>query len=370
MLLDKKHPGKYTLKKLLWTENNSHVRACVEEINDVVSDAKPKLEELVKDYELEVSLPDLPTYLNKSIEQYPLNKIIAAATDPVVASFATSYLYRGYALFAVVMDYISTSFSALANGLMSHMGAIQLVGTAFILPDSSVRDITKAVARKELNEAIYAIVLFRHEVIVPIGRAAQGVQAMLQNVKDDIYRLNDIFVLDHGMVKELRHSSLASVEQQPRLVTIESAAFPGVYLRMSAENLTKPVDTGGGTVNCQFTADPFEQFRLAKKPEGTVSIESNKWRGAFLRIDGRFVSRSSSDGAGVVNAQFSAWEWEHWKIVPQEDDIVSFESAAFSNVYLRMNGQSVKKFTEKGGGIVNASFGVGPLGKFKIHYLI
>ena len=60
--------------------------------------------------------------------------------------------------------------------------------------------------------------------------------------------------------------------------------------------------------------------------------------------------------------------WERFHKRPQPDGSVAFESAAFPNVYLRMDGQGVDVFgTAAGAGTVNCQFGVGPWERFIEH---
>jgi hypothetical protein len=46
------------------------------------------------------------------------------------------------------------------------------------------------------------------------------------------------------------------------IVTFESLAFPGVFLRMDPHGVDKPLPSGGGTVNGQFGAGQLERFKM------------------------------------------------------------------------------------------------------------
>ncbi|UGT61257.1 papain-like cysteine protease family protein [Nocardia asteroides] len=100
-------------------------------------------------------------------------------------------------------------------------------------------------------------------------------------------------------------------------VAFESVAFPKVYLRMDARGVTAPVASGGGLVNAQYNAagpGPWEKFNARAQPDGSVSIESNAYPKVYLRLNGSGVSAASGAG-GTVNAQFDAAGGVHEKFV-------------------------------------------------------
>jgi hypothetical protein len=98
-------------------------------------------------------------------------------------------------------------------------------------------------------------------------------------------------------------------------VNIESAQWPGVFLRMDGTGVTSPDGAGGGVVNCQFTAGAYEKFNIVNQADGTVNIESAQWPGVFLRMDGTGVTSPEGAGGGVVNCQFTAGAYEKFNIV-------------------------------------------------------
>ena len=74
-----------------------------------------------------------------------------------------------------------------------------------------------------------------------------------------------------------------------------------------------------------------------------VSIESQKFPGSYLRIDGRGVTEYSGSGGGAVNVQNHVASYETLIIVNHPDDnTFSIMSSAFPNVYLRMDGSDIK----------------------------
>ena len=147
---------------------------------------------------------------------------------------------------------------------------------------------------------------------------------------------------------------------------IASVAFPGVYLRLDGTDVTQPSDYGGGTVNCQFGAHPWEKFRLEEQEDGTFAIASVAFPGVYLRLDGTDVTQPSDYGGGTVNCQFGAHPWEKFRLEEQEDGTFAIASVAFPGVYLRLDGTDVTKPSDYGGGTVNCQFGAHPWEKFRL----
>ncbi len=125
--------------------------------------------------------------------------------------------------------------------------------------------------------------------------------------------------------------------------------------------------SGVGEVNCQFGAYSAEKFSIQSEDVG-YSIQSVAFPGVFLRMDGSGVTAFSASGGGVVNGQFGAYSAEKFSI--QSEDVgYSIQSVAFPGVVLRMDGNGVNAFSGSGGGVVNAQFGVGPWEKFKLNFI-
>jgi hypothetical protein len=81
---------------------------------------------------------------------------------------------------------------------------------------------------------------------------------------------------------------------------------------------------------------------------------------------GRQRTARCGRGHGELRRGGRAWERFHKR--PQPDGSVAFESAAFPNVYLRMDGQDVDILgTAAGIGAVNCQFGVGAWERFVEH---
>jgi len=146
---------------------------------------------------------------------------------------------------------------------------------------------------------------------------------------------------------------------------LQSQAFPGAYLRIDGTGVNAPTTTGGGTVNCQSGVADFETYTEKPQLDGAVALESAAFPGVYLRMDGSGLSAPNSAGAGTVNCAFGVGAWERFHKRPQPDGSIALESAAFPGVYLRMDAQDVGTVGLPAGvGTVNCQVGVGPWEKF------
>lgn len=139
---------------------------------------------------------------------------------------------------------------------------------------------------------------------------------------------------------------------------IQSVAFKEVFLRMDGNGIKTASGAGAGKVNCQKGITKTGVFRLHQEKNGTYAIESVEYPGVFLRMDGSRVKSFSGSGAGFINCQFGASTWEHFRLHEQKDGSFSIESAAFPNVYLRVDGNNPQGKDEDFG-IANCQFGAG-----------
>jgi hypothetical protein len=98
-------------------------------------------------------------------------------------------------------------------------------------------------------------------------------------------------------------------------VGIRSRAFQNVFLRMDGRGVTQPTGPGGGIVNCQYGMGPWEKFRIEQQPDGSVALASIQFPGVYLRTDGRGVTAPTGPGGGTVNCQWTAGPWEKYHVV-------------------------------------------------------
>ena len=119
----------------------------------------------------------------------------------------------------------------------------------------------------------------------------------------------------------------------------------GKYLRLDGVNFTQPKDGGGGTVTPLDYRATQETFRLVENADGTVSFKSIVFSNIFLRMDGSAVTagQNLAGGGGVVNAQFGAGPYEKFKIVKTNDTtaFAAIESANFPGRFMRMDATKV-----------------------------
>lgn len=141
---------------------------------------------------------------------------------------------------------------------------------------------------------------------------------------------------------------------------IRSANFPNVHVRLDGTGVTHPTDDGGGTVNCQYGAGPYETYTMINNADGTVSFQSMPFPNVFLRMDGRGVTQPRDNGSGIVNAQYTAGPYEKFILVTNDDGTSSLKASVFDNVFLRIDGSGVVSPVGPGAGVVNCQFGAGP----------
>ncbi|MGW2872806.1 fascin domain-containing protein [Kitasatospora sp. NPDC001119] len=145
----------------------------------------------------------------------------------------------------------------------------------------------------------------------------------------------------------LSAADLAKLGDAP--VTIQSTFFPNVFLRMDGTGVTASADHGGGTVNCQYGTGPWTAYRVRPQTDGSYSFESAAFPNVFLRMDGNGVPVTMA-GGGTVNCQYGIGPWEKFNARAQADGSFSFESAAFPGIFLRMvTGSGVTSATGPGG---------------------
>jgi hypothetical protein len=164
-----------------------------------------------------------------------------------------------------------------------------------------------------------------------------------------------------GQVIANRISPLAG-----QVVSIASAYFNNVYLRLDGSAVTQFAAAGGGTVNSQFGSGSWERVRILAQADGTVAIRSAEFPNVYVRMDGRDATQFDSAGRGVVNCQYGVGAWERFWLQNNSDGTVSFRSAQFADAYLRLDGSGVSQFNAAGGGKVNCQVGSGPWERFQL----
>ena len=104
-------------------------------------------------------------------------------------------------------------------------------------------------------------------------------------------------------------------------ITIRSTAFANVYPRLDGSGVTSSTDYGGGKVNCQFNAGANEKYKVRAQTDGSYSFESAAFPNVYLRLDGSGVTSNVSTGGGQVNCQFSAGAYEKFVLNMADQDV-------------------------------------------------
>ncbi len=73
-------------------------------------------------------------------------------------------------------------------------------------------------------------------------------------------------------------------------------------------------NSGAGVVNCQYGVGPWEKFHLQSDVKEIYSIESVQFSGVFLRMDGNGVTQPTGPGGGIVNCQYGAFPYEMFRL--------------------------------------------------------
>ena len=148
--------------------------------------------------------------------------------------------------------------------------------------------------------------------------------------------------------------------------SLRSVEFPNVYLGCDGTRVTHWQGPGGGTVNCQYKPpSPWESFyiypvemapSLAPQTTYKVVIESVKFRQVFIRMDSKGMHSFIYTGGGEVNCQFTASSWESYFLRQETNGVVSFRHVQFPHLYIRLDGTGVHSWSSSGGGTVNCQY--------------
>ena len=163
------------------------------------------------------------------------------------------------------------------------------------------------------------------------------------------------------------NTTVKSAQIQKGIYSLASVPFKNVYLRMDGQEVKSFKDEGSGIVNCQFGSHPWEKFIIHPVGRDVYAFESAAFKNVFLRLDGRDINKNTSEknGGGVVNCQWGMGPWEEFRIEDHGSFMV-IRSVAFPDACLRLDGTGVKEFLPAGGGIVNAQYNYGLYERFTL----
>jgi hypothetical protein len=174
---------------------------CINEINDVISDTKTKLDKLVKDIGMDTLLPADWKEKGCTVDQigaenvHKIGRIISGVVDSAAAAFVGYYAFTGV---TVAVGLIATITGA-ATGLLAMcggaLGALVLGGAAFIITDIIASAITGAIERKELNDAIDTLKKIKDTVCKPLLTATEKLAGVTLAINDGNYKLDDKHLL-------------------------------------------------------------------------------------------------------------------------------------------------------------------------------
>lgn len=101
---------------------------------------------------------------------------------------------------------------------------------------------------------------------------------------------------------------------------------------------------------------PLSEADLKNLGDTPITFESTAFANVYIRVDG---------GGGYVNCQYTAGDFEKVRLRTQADGSFTIESFGFPGVFVRMDGTGVTSQTTNGGGAVNCQANPGNYGKFK-----
>lgn len=125
-------------------------------------------------------------------------------------------------------------------------------------------------------------------------------------------------------------------------VAIRSKLFGG-YISLNGTGLTcYRLEPYRGTVRTTEHVKSWETFNVHHNDDGTISFESSAFPDVYLSLDGSDVTPGVlyGDGGGSVASQVGIKAWEKFRIGRQDcaTPTVTVESAAFPGRYLRTSG--------------------------------
>lgn len=190
-----------TLLTLTKNINSDSLKDCINEINNVISDSKTKLDKLVEDIGMSKLLPSDWKEKGCSINQIgaenvrKIGQIISGLASSAAAAFIGYHVFTGVTVAVGLIATISGATSGLLAICGGALGALVLGGAAFVITDLIASAITGAIERKELNEAIDALTKMRDKLCPVLSDATVKIAGVTQSIKDGNYRLDATHLL-------------------------------------------------------------------------------------------------------------------------------------------------------------------------------
>lgn len=190
-----------TFRKLKNNIDFNSVGDCINEINDVISDTKDKLNKLVKDIGLDEVLPTDWKEKGCSIDQIgaeniqKIGRIVSGLACSAAAAFVGYYVFTGVTVAVMLASVISEAVTGLMTMLSGVFAGAILGGVAFVVTDIIASAITGAIERKKLNEAIDSLKELKNIVESPLTKATVALGGIIQNINNGNYRLDNEHIL-------------------------------------------------------------------------------------------------------------------------------------------------------------------------------
>lgn len=181
--------------------DNNTVGDCINEINDVISDTKDKLNKLVEDIGLDKDLPTDWKEKGCTIDQIgseniqKIGRIVSGLACSAAAAFVGYYVFTGVTVAVMLVSVISEAVTGLMTMLSGVFAGAILGGVAFVITDIIASAITGAIERKKLNEAIDSLKELKNIVESPLTKATVALGGIIQNINNGNYRLDNEHIL-------------------------------------------------------------------------------------------------------------------------------------------------------------------------------
>lgn len=131
----------------------------------------------------------------------------------------------------------------------------------------------------------------------------------------------------------MEQSKILSANSTIAAYGFASTAFANAYIRMDGQGVTKNTSPGAGIVNAQIGMGPWEQYSLVPQANGTFGLVSRQWTNVAVRMGDAMIAQ----GQRQVNCQFGVGPYETYKLLVTGQNLFTFESIAHAGWYLALD---------------------------------
>jgi len=118
------------------------------------------------------------------------------------------------------------------------------------------------------------------------------------------------------------------------MATFNLTAVSPLFLTVDGTGMAGYNENGGGSVSCTSNRGVGQNLVLITNSDGTVSIKSPTSPNVYLRMDGSTTKAGSPDQPASINCQTTSTLYENYRMTKLPDGTVSFESVFFPGVFL------------------------------------